>query len=158
MYNNMNNYNLTKYNTNNYDLVNYNYFNNNILITGSWNNNEKKTFSKFRNSYSLKDRINESSSIMKKNPDRIPVICEKGLGKDNPEINKNKYLVPMDFTIGNFLVVIRKRITIQDHEALFLMVNNCIPPTSTKFKELYHKYKDDDGYLYMTYTKENVFG
>jgi len=119
---------------------------------------KKKTFSKFRNTYRLEDRINESLSVMKKFPDRIPVICEKGLGKDNPEINKNKYLVPIDFTVGNFLVVIRKRIKLQDYEALFLMVNNYILPTSTIFKELYHIYKDNDGYLYMTYTKENVFG
>lgn len=157
-YNYKNKHNFTKYNINNYDSSNYNYFNQNITITGSWNTNEKKTFSKFRNSYSIEDRINESLSIMKKFPNRIPVICEKSLGKDNPEINKNKYLVPMDFTIGNFLVVIKKRIKLQDYEALFLMINNSILPTTTKFKEIYHKHKDIDGFLYITYMKENVFG
>ena len=95
---------------------------------------------------------------MKKYPDVIPVICEKGIGKDNPDINKNKYLVQTDYTIGYFLVAIRKRIKLKDYEALFLMVNNYIPPSTMKFKELYHKHKDTDGYLYITYTKENVFG
>jgi GABA(A) receptor-associated protein len=131
------------------------------MITGSWTNNnstEKKSFSKFRNEYRFEDRINESINIMLKYPDRIPVICEKGIGRDNPNIDKNKYLVPMDLTVGNFIVVIRKKIKLQDYEALFLMVNNTIPPSASNFKELYHKYKDTDGYLYMTYTKENVFG
>jgi GABA(A) receptor-associated protein len=157
-YGNYNKYNLTNNNTNNYNSTNYNYLNQNIPIIGSWDTNEKKSFSKFRNSFSIEDRINESIIMMKKYPDRIPIICEKGLGKDNPDIDKNKYLVPMDLTVGNFLVVIRKRIKLQPYNALFLMINGSIPPTTANFKELYHRYKDIDGYLYVTYTKENVFG
>ena len=178
MFNNNNNYH--NKNINNYKKIDYNYFNSNIntntntntnsntnsninintnTITGSWNNNEqKKTYSKFRNSFSYIDRIGESSRILTKYPDRIPVICEKGNGRDNPDIDKNKYLVPNDLTIGNFLLVIRKRIKLESHEALFLMTNGSIPPTTAIFKDLYHRYKDSDGYLYMTYTKENTFG
>lgn len=156
MYNH-NNYNKKK-NKNNYNSLNYNYFNHTNTITGSWDNNEKKPSSTFRNSFTFNDRITESTRIITKYPDRVPVICEKGLGKDNPDIDKNKYLVPLDFTIGNFLVVIRKRIKLQDFEALFLMVNGSILPISTSFNEIYNRYKDSDGYLYMTYTKENVFG
>ena len=155
---NSNNYSKNKYNINNYNSSKYNYFNQTNTIIGSWDNNEKKSFSKFRNSYSFKDRIDESTRVMKKYPDRIPVICEKVLGRDNPEIDKNKYLVPIDLTIGNFLVVIRKRIKLQDFESLLLLVNGSIPSSTTTFIEIYHKHKDEDGYLYITYTKENVFG
>ena len=86
------------------------------------------------------------------------MICEKGIGTDNPNIDKNKYLVPMDLTVGKFLVVIRKKIKLQNYEALFLMIDNTIPPSTSNFKELYDRRKDTDGYFYMTYTKENVFG
>lgn len=130
-------------------------------IKGSWESNyyiEKKTFSNFKTSFSYKDRINESTNIRIKYPDSVPVICEKGIGKNNPDINKKKYLVPMDITIGNFLVEIKKRMKLQPYEALFLMINGSIPPTSSNFRDLYYKYKDVDGYLYITYTKENVFG
>jgi GABA(A) receptor-associated protein len=157
-------YNHNTYNNNhkhnNYNSNSYLNHNNTFTITGSWTNNntEKKSFSKFRNQYTFEERINESRNIMLKYPDRIPVICEKGIGADNPNIDKNKYLVPMDLTVGNFLVVIRKKIKLQNYEALFLMINNTIPPSTTNFKELYHRHKDTDGYLYMTYTKENVFG
>lgn len=155
---NSNNYSKNKYNRNNYNANNYDYFNQTNTIIGSWDNDKKKPFSKFRSTRSLKDRISESTRVMTKYPNKIPVICEKGIGVDNPDIDKNKYLVPIDLTIGNFLVVIRKRIKLQDFEALFLLVNGTIPAISTTFGQIYHRYKDEDGFVYMTYTKENVFG
>ena len=155
----MNNHNMNHYNIyNHYNHKTYNINNTNNTLKGTWDNNNGKTFSKFRNSFTYNQRINESNRIIQKYPDRIPIICEKGLGKDNPDIDKNKYLVPLDFTIGNFLVVVRKKIKLQDYEALFLMINGSIPSTTSTFRDIYHSYKDSDGYLYITYTKENVFG
>lgn len=153
-----------KKNIYNYNSNSYNYLIQNKLnsIKGSWNsdyNTINKTVSKFKNSFSYHDRLNESRRVLSKYPDMIPVICEKSLGKDNPDINKNKYLVPLNLTVGNFLMVIRKRIKLlQSHEALFLLINGTIPPTSATFRDLYLTYKDSDGFMYMTYTKENVFG
>jgi GABA(A) receptor-associated protein len=169
-HNNHNNYNHNNYNKNNYNKNNYyqnNYSDNTIIIKGSWTNTpststqnpiEKKSYSKYRNSHNFYDRLNESIRIIEKYPDRIPVICEKGLGANNPDIYKNKFLVPLEFNLGNFLVVIRKLIKLQNHEALFLMINGTVPPLIMNFKELYWKYKDPDGHLYITYSKENVFG
>lgn len=155
----MNNHNMNHNNIyNHYNHKTYNTNNTNNTLKGTWDNNNVKTFSKFRNSFTYNQRINESNRIITKYPDRIPIICEKSLGKDNPDIDKNKYLVPLDFTIGNFLVVVRKKIKLQDYEALFLMINGSIPSTTSSFGDIYHKYKDSDGYLYITYTKENVFG
>jgi GABA(A) receptor-associated protein len=152
MYNHSNQ---NKYNSNKHNITN---FNKNITIIGSWDSDDKKSFSKYRNSYSFEDRMNETNRIMNKYPDRIPVICEKSFGKNNPNIDKNKYLVSSDLTISNFIFAIRKRIKLEPHDALFLMINDIIPPTTANFKELYYRHKDIDGYLYITYTKENVFG
>ncbi len=114
---------------------------------------------RFQNKFSFKQRLEESSRIINRYPDRIPVICEKSIGKDTPDIDKHKYLVPMDLTIGNFIYVIRKRIKkLQPYDALFLIVNDSIPSNSMCFSELYYRYKDSDGFLYITYTKENTFG
>ena len=33
-------------------------------------------------------------------PDRIPVICEKDPRSDIPPVDKRKYLIPMDLTVG----------------------------------------------------------
>ena len=33
-----------------------------------------------------------------------------------------------------------------------------IAPSTHTMIDLYNEYKDDDGFLYMNYTEENVFG
>ena len=46
-----------------------------------------------------------------------------------PDIDKNKYLVPKDLTIGQFSYVIRKTKN-NTRTAIFLFCNKVIPPTS----------------------------
>ena len=46
-----------------------------------------------------------------------------------------KYLVPVDLTIGQFIYVIRNRIEVTPEQALFLFVNDTLPPTSTPKKQ-----------------------
>jgi GABA(A) receptor-associated protein len=113
----------------------------------------------FKKNYSFEYRLAESSRITTKYPDRIPIICEKATSqRDIPTIDKNKYLVPFDLTIGQFVYVIRKRMKLKSEEALFLFISNFIAPSSCSLYELYHKFKDPDGFLYIQYSKENVFG
>lgn len=105
------------------------------------------------------ERINESTNITEKYPDRIPIICEKNTRSNKtPEIDKNKYLVPNDLTMGQFLYVIRKRIRLTPDQAIFIFINNIIPSTSNLLSDLYYLYKDKDGFLYVTYSVENTFG
>merc|ERR1711933_631538 len=46
------------------------------------------------------------------------------------DLDKKKYLVPSDLTVGQFYFLIRKRISLRPEDALFFFVNNVIPPTS----------------------------
>jgi GABA(A) receptor-associated protein len=114
----------------------------------------------FKQKYSLNDRFNEAKNVMNKYPDRVPVICEKDYKARNdcPDIDKNKYLVPIDLTIGQFLYVIRKRMKVSPEKALFLFVNGTIPATSSSIYSVYYMHKDLDNFLYVTYSFENVFG
>ena len=117
--------------------------------------------SSFKNKYLFDDRCKESYKVINKYLDRIPIICEKSNThnhKQLPDIDKHKYLVPKDFTLGQFVYVIRKKINIKPDEAIFLFVSNTIPSSSSIICDLYYKYKDTDGFLYMQYSKENVFG
>jgi GABA(A) receptor-associated protein len=41
---------------------------------------------------------------------------------------------------------------------LFLFTNGTIPSSSEKMINVYNKYKDNDGYLYVNYAFENTFG
>lgn len=114
----------------------------------------------FKSNNSFENRYNETMLIMQKYPDRIPIICEKSKNssKECPVIDKKKYLVPNDFSIGQFVYVIRKRLKIIPEKALFLFINGLIPPTSFLLCNMYALCKDSDGYLYVTYTFENTFG
>lgn len=43
--------------------------------------------------------------------------------------------------------------------ALYLFINNRIQPSTTMMMSaVYDEYKDEDGFLYITYSGENTFG
>eukprot|EP01065_Artemidia_motanka_P032310 TRINITY_DN39324_c0_g1_i1.p1 TRINITY_DN39324_c0_g1~~TRINITY_DN39324_c0_g1_i1.p1 ORF type:complete len:131 (+),score=56.14 TRINITY_DN39324_c0_g1_i1:68-460(+) len=113
---------------------------------------------KFKAEKSADVRRGEAERVTKKYPDRIPVICEKQEGSDVPDIDKTKYLVPSDLNVGQFVYVVRKRIKLAPEKALFIFVNNILPPTAALMQALYTEHKDDDGFLYIKYSGESTFG
>ena len=114
----------------------------------------------FKERHSLEKRIEESRNIMEKYPNRIPIICEKwGSDPDIPEIDRKKYLVPNDLSIGNFMYVIRKRLKMPAEKSLYIFIDdNIIPHTAGLVSNYYEKYKDEDGFLYISYSGESTFG
>ena len=116
--------------------------------------------SKFKDNYSFEKRENVSSRIRKKYPERVPLIVERSITCDTlEEIDKHKYLVPCDLTVGQMLYVIRKRIKgVGSEQALFIFIGDIMPSMGESIAVLYNKYKDDDGFLYLTYSGENTFG
>jgi GABA(A) receptor-associated protein len=113
---------------------------------------------KFKSEHTFDNRVAESGRVLSKYPDRVPVICEKNSKSLIDDLDKKKYLVPVDLTAGQFVYVIRKRLRLPAEKAIFLFVASVIPPTSSNMATLYHQYKDRDGFLYITYSEENVFG
>lgn len=113
----------------------------------------------FRKVYTYKKRKEESGKIREKYPNKIPVIVEKCIGNHQLDniVNK-KYLVPGDLTLGEFIFIIRKRIKLKPEQAIFILINDIVPPPSSLMSELYEKYKDDDNFLYCLYYGESVFG
>ena len=113
----------------------------------------------FKNEHNYEKRIAESGRILNKFPERVPIIVEKNpADKTISNIDKSKYLVPADLTVGQFVYIIRKRIKLEPEKALFLFINNFLPPTSALISEIYEKHKDMDNFLYVNYTGENTFG
>ena len=114
----------------------------------------------FKNSYSFNDRSLESHRIIMKYPDRIPIICERSQisSNDCPSIDKNKFLVPNDFTLGQFIFVIRKRMKLPPEKAIFLFINDIYHNSTQLLSNIYDSEKDDDGFLYISYSFENTFG
>ena len=112
----------------------------------------------FKKENCFDDRVCESSRIREKYPNRIPIIVEKADGSDIEEIDKHKYLVPTDLTVGQFMYVIRKRIKLSSEKSIFLFCNEMMPPTGSILAQIYENNKDEDGFLYFKYTGENTFG
>lgn len=82
---------------------------------------------------------------------RLPqVICEKVEKSDIATIDKKKYLVPADLTVGQFVYVIRKRIKLSPEKAIFIFVDEVLPPTAALMSSIYEEHKDEDGFLYIT--------
>jgi GABA(A) receptor-associated protein len=114
--------------------------------------------SSFKQKFLFSKRLEESTKIRNKFPGRIPVIVERGARSNVPEIDKHKYLVPSDLSIGQFIFIIRKRLTLSPETALFVYINNSLPTTSALMREVYVQHQDLDGFLYVQYTGENTFG
>lgn len=106
----------------------------------------------------IEKRQAEAARIAQRFKDRVPVICEKVENSDIPEIDKRKYLVPVDLTVGQFVYVIRKRIKLPSEKAIFIFVNDILPPTAALISTIYEEHKDEDGFLYVLYSGENTFG
>jgi hypothetical protein len=63
---------------------------------------------------------------------RGQVIVEKAPKSDVPDIDKKKYLVPSDITVGKFVYEIRKHMNLSPQKAIFLFVGNgVLPPTGS---------------------------
>merc|ERR1719231_781100 len=114
--------------------------------------------SSFKQEHAQEKRAAEAKRIRSKYPDRIAVICEKAKNSSIPDIDKKKYLVPADLTVGQFVYVIRKRIKMSSEKAIFIFINNVLPPTAALMSSIYEDQKDEDGFLYITYSGENTFG
>jgi len=112
----------------------------------------------FKKKNNFQKRLEESKNIIQKYPDRIPIIVEKSDHCIFNNIDKSKYLVPKDMTIGQFIYIIRKRIHLESNQALFCFINNILPPTNNLISNIYNELKDDDGFLYIIYSSENTFG
>lgn len=123
-------------------------------------NNERS----FKDMYSLSDRLAETTRIKQKYPDRAPVICERAHSNTMySSLDKKKFLIPTDLNCGKFTFVIRQRMKLNAEEAIYLYVDfngsSIMVSNNELIKSIYMKYKDkEDGFLYIKYSNENVFG
>ena len=107
----------------------------------------------FKKEHTLEHRSNESSRILAKYPARLPLIVESKTIK----IDKRKFLVPSDLTIGQFVYVIRKRVKLKPEDAIFIFINGTLPATTSLISQVYEEHKDEDNFLYVQISQESTF-
>jgi GABA(A) receptor-associated protein len=114
---------------------------------------------KYKDRVSFQDRKTVADRIVNEHPNRIPVIveCSEALQRDHP-LPKNKFAVPYDLTLAQFMFVIRKNMSLRPEFALFAFINNRLHPTSALMGTIYAEEKMDDGFMYIEIFQESTFG
>ena len=111
----------------------------------------------FQSKHPLELRKSEAERTLRKYPDRVPIIVEPV--DDAPKLDKCKFLVPRDLTVGQFKYVIRKRVKMTPEQGLFFFTETNVLLSDTMLMEqLYAKHKNGDSFLYIRFALENVFG
>lgn len=116
---------------------------------------------RFEEKFGFRKRKRDALHVLKKFPSRVPVILQ--LGAEVPGVRrlfKNKYLVPCDMKVGQFMAVVRSKLFLKPHQALYLITKKkgTMPPTSALMISIYHDNMDDDYFLYLDLYAENTFG
>lgn len=118
---------------------------------------EKSLENNFKSKHTFEKRLEESTRITEKYPDRIPVICER-ISIDIPEIDRKKFLCPDDLSLANFMYVIRKRLKLSPEKSIYLFINGKLINNTKLLTQIYENEKDKDGFLYIQYASESTFG
>ena len=114
---------------------------------------------KYQKVKTLEERKEEYQKVMQTNPGKIAIICEKDPRSRIADIEKSKYLVKNDISLNQFTLMIRNRLKIEKEAALFLLVNGKKSLTGDdSMQDVYNKFKSEDGFLYIAYASEVVWG
>merc|ERR1712107_858530 len=88
------------------------------------------TVSALQEQVPFEQRQAEAGRILKKYPDRIPVICEKAQNSTLPDIDKKKFLVPGTMLLGEFKYIVHKNLKqtsekgIAVDQTIYLFINS----------------------------------
>ena len=114
---------------------------------------------KFKKEKTFEERKSYYEKILVQHPNKIPIICEKAPRSKIKSIEKTKYLVEPNLSLPLFKATIRKKLNLDDKEAMFFLINgkNTLSGNDT-LNIIYEKYKSKDGFLYIAYASEEIWG
>ena len=114
----------------------------------------------FRRRKSLGVRLAESEELRRKFPTKLPIVVERYDREATlPMLAKTKFLLPREFSMRQFAMFVRDRAALNSSQSLFLFINRKVLVSMTSsLQEVYDMHKDDDGFLYVTYASQEVFG
>jgi GABA(A) receptor-associated protein len=98
--------------------------------------------------------LKRSRQLREKYPNHLPVIVLTDILK----IEKKKYLVSKQSTLGNFMYLLKSKININKNEGMIFIIEKKMPVLSDTIEEIYKLNSCSDEYLYITVLIENTFG
>ena len=71
-----------------------------------------------------------------------------------------RFLMLQNFSISDVQTIVRRKLNLNKEQGLYLLVNDGknLLVSNSSLKEMFEKFKDDDGFLYILYTEENMYG
>jgi GABA(A) receptor-associated protein len=115
----------------------------------------------FKELNSYEARVDQFLEMTRKYPGtgRVAVVIERRRRSSLPSLPKCKFLVPRNRKFGDLLHVVRNQLKIDQHETLYFMTSNGVFITGSKLmSQVYDECKENDGFLYLVYDKEAMFG
>lgn len=113
---------------------------------------------KFLDSTSVEYRQNMVRQISQERPNVVPIILVRANGVDF-DLPKFKFLISSSNIFSTFVIDVRKQITnLNPSDTLFFFINGVMPVYHATMGQLYDKYANEDGFMYVMCVKENTFG
>lgn len=90
---------------------------------------------------------------------RAAAIVDSGSIRPQKQ-NTLKFIMPGRKTLSEVILTLRERLTLAPHQAIFLTVGegNVLAPGNSQLNDLYDRYRNADGFLYIAFALENTFG
>ena len=114
---------------------------------------------KYKKLEDKESRKKHSQNLIAQFPDKLPIILEKDPSCKLTELQKTKFLLEKKSTVQQLMQMIKRKTSLQEEDALFLQVRAKFSIMGEKtIQEIYDEYKDQDGFLYIIYTTELIYG
>jgi microtubule-associated protein 1 light chain len=138
-------------------------FNGNGFVSASSSSqfyDSKGHYIPFKERRTFEMRQKDVMEIKKKHPYKVPLIIERGKNeKVLKMMDKTKFLVPEEITMSQLIAILRKRLEVSETQTFYLIVNNkSMASGHTTLGEIYKMERDADGFLYLTFSSQEMFG
>ena len=91
----------------------------------------------FKKEKSFEERLQEAKRIKRIYADSVPIIVEKHPQANIPNLARKKFIVPKKRTLSDFNCLLRRKIQLQETQALFLMIKDFSPNLTSTVLEVY---------------------
>ena len=108
---------------------------------------------KFKTKYSKEERTKDFEELQRKHPNKYPIVFEKMPNTNFEDLNKEKYLIDPELSFRQVNYFVKGKLSLEDeHKNIRFFINGKIPIKSNEnVKDIYDKYKQNDGFLYLGY-------
>ena len=109
---------------------------------------------------SLAERQEKLGRLLSKNPEKVPIIFERHpLSKLDPSCRDVKFLSTKNLKLAEFTKQLREMWMIEADKSLFFSCNGkAMLNPDLLVGDIYDKFRENDGYLYIRYREVESFG